>query len=123
MNDQLADATRRRSQDTRARAREAIRKLDRNGDAVNYVTVARAANVSRSLLYRDPTLRQEIETLRAPDHNPAPRRPTAQRMSAASREERLASLHDEIRTLRSENRALRERLAAVLGEDRANHTQ
>lgn len=122
MNVHLDTATRRRSQDTRARAREAIRELDRNGDAVNYVTVARAANVSRSLLYRDATLRQEIDRLRAPDHSPAPRRPAAQRMSAASREERVTCLQDEIRALRSENRALRERLATVLGEDRANHT-
>ncbi|GAA3606498.1 hypothetical protein GCM10022199_07880 [Marihabitans asiaticum] len=48
--------------------------------------------------------------------------PAAQRMSAASREERVTCLQDEIRTLRSDNRALRERLATVLSEDRANHT-
>jgi hypothetical protein len=41
-------------------------------------------------------------------------------MSQASRNELLANLRSEIKTLREENRALRARLADVLGEQRAS---
>lgn len=118
----LAEATRRRSEDTRARARAAFRKLDHDRETVNFATVARAAGVSRSLLYRDPTLRQQIETIRSPQPTATPRPPAAQRMSPASREQRLTTLQDENRALRQENHNLRERLAAVLGEERTSRT-
>lgn len=118
----LAEATRRRSKDTRARARAALRKLDHDRETVNFATVARAAGVSRSLLYRDPTLRQQIETIRSPQATATPRPPAAQRMSPASREQRLTTLQDENRALRHENDNLRERLAAVLGDERTSRT-
>jgi len=45
--DTLAAATLRRCTDTRERAREALRRLDREGTPVTFVAVAKAANVSR----------------------------------------------------------------------------
>lgn len=85
---------------------------------INYVNVAEAAGVSRSLLYRDPELRKEIDHLRDRARTIAPRQPASQRMTQASREELNAALRTEIQTLRKENHTLRIRLAAVLGEDR-----
>jgi hypothetical protein len=41
-------------------------------------------------------------------------------MSQASRDELLANLRSEVKTLREENRALRARLADVLGEQRSS---
>lgn len=116
----LAAATRRRAEQTRSRARDALRRLDRQGTAITYAAVARAAGVSRALLYRDPELRETINKLR--DHSPATtaaRQPAAQQMSAASREELLATLRHDVKTLREENRALRARLATALGDERA----
>jgi hypothetical protein len=40
-----------------ARARQAIRQLDQSGHLVNFRTVAIEAGVSRSWLYREPTIR------------------------------------------------------------------
>lgn len=114
----LAAATRRRATDTRARARAALRRLDREGSVINYVTVANAAGVSRALLYRDPELRKEIDHLRDRARTTAPRQPASQRMTQASREELDAAMRTEIQALRRENHALRIRLATVLGEDR-----
>jgi hypothetical protein len=62
----LQAATLRRSTATRAQARAAIRRLDQQGATINYVTVAAAGGVSRSLLYRDPELRAEIAASAAP---------------------------------------------------------
>jgi hypothetical protein len=115
----LAAATRRRVTDTRERARTALQRLDREGSTINYVTVARVASVSRALLYRDPELRAAINRLRSPNRTTAPRQPATQRMTQTSREELLATLRAEVHTLRTENQALRARLAAVLGEQRA----
>lgn len=122
MSTQLAAATRRRAEQTRERARAALRLLDRDGAPITYVAIAKAAGVSRALLYRDPELRDAINKLRDRTPPGTPRRPVAQRMSQASRDELLASLRDEVKTLRQENHALRQRLATVLGEERAHTT-
>lgn len=116
----LAAATRRRVTDSRQRARTALKQLDREGTVINYVSVAEAAGVSRALLYRDPDLRTEIDRLRQRTQpSVAPRQPSAQRMSQASRAELIATLREETRTLRAENQTLRGRLGALLGEQRA----
>jgi len=115
----LHAATLRRATDTRARARATIRRLNQQGATINYVTVAEAAGVSRSLLYRDPELRAEIERLRNPALTSTPRQPAAERMSQASRDELHAALRHEVKALRRENQALRTRLATTLGEQRS----
>ena len=114
----LAAATQRRVNQTRDRARAALRRLDREGTPITYTGVAKAAGVSRALLYRDPELREEINKLRDHSRAKTPRPPAAQRMSQASRDELLATLRAEVQALRQENRTLRERLATVLGEQR-----
>jgi hypothetical protein len=114
----LQAATLRRITATRARARAALRRLDQQGATINYVTVAKAAGVSRSLLYRDPELRADVDRLRRPGVTTAPRQPSAERMSQASRDERHEALRSEVTDLRQQNQALRRRLAILLGEQR-----
>lgn len=60
-----------RADDSSERARSAPRRLDRDSVPVTVVAVARAAAVSRALLYRDPDLGVEIERLRSPAHSQA----------------------------------------------------
>lgn len=115
---QLHAATLRRATAARTRARAAPRRLDKQGAPINYVTVADAGGVSRSMLYRDPELRAEIDRLHDPARTTATRRPAAERMTQASRDERDAALDCEIKELRNENQALRSRLATVLGKQR-----
>jgi len=107
-----------RSRGNLTRARATLRRLNHQGATINYVTVAEAAGVSRSLLYRDPELRAEIDRLRNPALTTTPRQPAAERMSQASRDELHAALRHEVKDLRRENQALRARLAATLGEQR-----
>lgn len=114
----LAEASQQRSALTLERARQAIRHLDQAGQPVTFCAVAAEANVSRSWLYREPTIRTEIERLRAA--RPAlPRVPAAQRPSSESLHQRLDAVREEISRLRDENRNLREQLARKLGHDRA----
>jgi hypothetical protein len=115
----LAAATRQRADQTRARARAAIRRLDHDGAAVTFTAAATAANTSRSLLYRDADIRAEIQRLRARAALSPSRLPAAERTSDASVHQRLATLLDDNHALRDENRKLREHIAVLLGGQRA----
>jgi hypothetical protein len=87
------------------------------GDPVTFAAVARAAGISRSWLYRQPDLRNEIRRLRT--STPA-RVPSAQRPSDDSHRRRLEATLDEIQRLKAENHQLRQRVAERFGQQRAN---
>ena len=118
----LADATRHRAETTRQRAQAALRRLDRDGTPVTFAAVAAAADVSRSLLYRDPDLRAEIDRLRTRALLGMTRPPAAERSSDPSLRQRLAAALEDNRTLRDENHQLRDQIAVLLGEQRAATT-
>ncbi len=114
-------AARRRSDDARRRAVTALRRLDADGQPVTFSTVASAAGVSRSWLYAQDDLREQIGRLRtrqqqAPSSPPVPDR---QRATPASLLRRLEAATVRIRVLESENRQLRDALERALGEQRA----
>jgi hypothetical protein len=117
----LVAAARRRALETRQRAIAALRRLHAAGQPGSFDAVARAARVSRSWLYGQRDLREEIQRLRAlSGWAPAsPPIPVRQRASQASLRRRLEAAGAEIRRLREENQELRERLAWTLGELRA----
>lgn len=118
----LAAATQHRVETTRLRARTTLRQLDQDGIPITFAAVATAAGVSRSLLYRDPDLRAEIERLRTRDPQAPIRRPAAERASDASLAQRLTAALDDNRRLRDENHQLRHQIAVLLGERRAANT-
>jgi hypothetical protein len=95
----LAQANARRHQATLAAARHAIEQLQREGQAINYTSVARTAGVSRPWLYRQHQIRDLISQLR----------------------QRLDTARAEITRLRTENRSLREQIARQLGLQRTQH--
>jgi hypothetical protein len=123
----LVQAARRRSQATRERAIQAVRRLAATGAPVTFEIVARSAGVSRSWLYVQPDLRVEIQRLRAKaaltaSASPPTPIPVGQRASEASLRRRLEAALKTNRRLAKENQELREQLAIVLGERRAAGT-
>ena len=118
----LAAATQHRAETTRQQARAALRRLDTDGSRITVVAVATAAGVSRSLLYRDPHLRAEIDRIRARVPLGATRRPAADQASDASLQQRLATALEDNQTLREHNRRLTEQIAVLLCEQRATTT-
>lgn len=114
--DSLAKANARRHQSALVAAQDAIELLCREGTAVNFGAVSRAAGVSRAWLYRQADLRDSIGRLRSAP--PAPP-PTAQRASTSSLGQRLDTARAEVARLRAENNMLREQLARQLGVKRA----
>jgi Family of unknown function (DUF6262) len=114
-------AARQRAEQTRVRAITALRHMDTTGRTINFDTVAREADVSRSWLYTQDDLRAEIERLR--DHRrpvtPSTAVPDRQRASDASLLRRLEVATARIRHLEQENALLRDALARALGDRRA----
>lgn len=116
----IVAAARRRTEATRSRAIAAIRTLDATGRAVSFDAVARTAGVSRSWLYTQPDLREEIDRLRSlRSDRRASLPPARQRASDESLRRRLEAATTRLRQLEEENRQLRDQLARALGEQRA----
>ncbi len=117
----IVAAARQRHEATLRRAHDAIRRLDQAGAQVSFQAVARAADVSRAWLYRQPGLRGEIERLRR-DRTGQGREsvpPSAQRASNDSLQRRLEAAIEEIRRLKKDNQSLRDQIARLHGQRRA----
>jgi hypothetical protein len=119
----LIATARRRHEITRAKAIQALRDLERDGTPINFATVAHAAGVSRSWLYNENDLREEITRLRETTRRSViPAIPATQRASDASLRRRLALAEQRIQALRRDNETLRRQLAHALGEKRRADT-
>jgi hypothetical protein len=116
--DPLSKAAARRHELTRSRAIQALRELDRAGAPVTFAGVARAAGVSRSWLYTQPDISDQIRRLRKLA-NGAGAIPASQRATDASLSARLASALQRNKQLADENARLRRQLARALGDQRS----
>jgi hypothetical protein len=119
-------AAKRRHELTRAKAIQAIRELDRAGTAVTFAAVAGQAGVSRSWLYSQPDIRDQIQQLRDTTSRSATAPiPASQRASdtsllrrlEAARTEREKLVGERARMLQERDR-LRRQVARMLGEQR-----
>jgi hypothetical protein len=116
----LAAAAARRHQLTRARAIQALRELDRAGSPVTFASVARAAGISRSWLYTQPDIRDQIQQLRGTrSPGPASAIPASQRATDTSLRARLTTSLQRNQQLAEENARLRRQLARALGDHRS----
>jgi hypothetical protein len=80
--DRLREAAQARHESTLLRATSALQRMARRGEAVTFRQLAETAGVSRSWLYRQPQLREEIDRLRRPTRKPALRRASHNRFVA-----------------------------------------
>lgn len=117
----LIKAARQRHEHTRAKAIAAMHELDRSGAVLTFESVARHAGVSRSWIYTQTDLKDEIRRLRA-QYRPEPSTPvpTGQRASDDSLRRRLEIANRRNRELADENQRLRRQLACALGQNRGN---
>jgi hypothetical protein len=110
---------------TRAKAIQALRELDRAGTPVTFASVAQAAAISRSWLYTQPDISDQIRRLRrqADDAGFVGAIPAGQRATDASLRARLTAALDRNRQLADENARLRRQLAAAPGDQRFTRTR
>ena len=123
--DPLSQAAARRYELTRAKAIQALRELDRAGAPVTFAAVASAAGISRSWLYTQPDIRDQIRRLRGKTDGAgsAGAIPAGQRATDASLRTRLTAALTRNQRLTDENTQLRRQLARALGEQRSSRTR
>jgi len=119
--DPLYESATRRHELTRSRAVQALRELDRAGTPVTFAKVAQAAGVSRSWLYTQPDISNQIRRLRQKTDGAgsAGAIPAGQRSTDASLRARLTAALDRNKQLADENARLRRQLARALGDQRS----
>ncbi len=118
--DPLCEAAARRHELTRAKAVQALRELDRAGTPVTFAGVAQAAGISRSWLYTQPDIRDQIQRLRnSTSRIPGVPVPAGQRSTDTSQRARLTAALQRNQALADENARLRRQLARALGDQRS----
>ena len=122
--DPLAAAAARRHELTRAKAIQALRELGRSGQPVTFASVATAAGISRSWLYTQADIRDQIRQLRdTRSRDTAGAVPASQRATDSSLRARLTAALTRNQALADENAQLRRQLARALGDQRSARTR
>jgi hypothetical protein len=117
----LAQATRRRAAQARARAERALATAGRTGHPTTVAGLAKTAGVSRSWLYVQPDLIAAIRRLQ--QRQPSPDRNGPQPASVTSLRQRLDTALARIKQLRADNADLTRQLEIAHGEiRRLRHT-
>lgn len=114
--DRLAQHARARHEQTLQQAHAALTSMASDGEAITVSLLASKAGVSRSWIYTQPELRDQIERLQSQTRTGAPRRDATNGASEESLRRRLALAHQRIAQLRTENQQLRQSLARAHGQ-------
>lgn len=116
----LIAAAKQRHEQTLAKAIAALHHLDQTGAQISFAAVAEHAGVSRSWLYTQTDLKDEIRRIRALREPKSTARLRRQEpASDASLRNRLSLAHHRIRELDDENDRLRSQIAHLHGQLRA----
>jgi hypothetical protein len=116
----LIEAAKRRRVETLDRARRALKELGETGTQHTVTQIAAHAGVSRSWLYAQPELRDKLRQLTTISGAAELAPVRTERASDASLRQRLTLAHQRIRELDHENRQLRNQIAQLHGQLRAN---
>jgi hypothetical protein len=97
------------------RTDEALKQMVREGQRVDFSTVAKAAGVSVAWLYREKAFKQRIESLRA-GFSTQSSSPLMVKATDASKEAILTTLRQRIKNLEIENQELKRQLEVAYGQ-------
>ena len=114
--DGLVNHAHRKSQNTAEKVNEAIQRLIKNKEKVNFNSVSEESGVSKAYLYTHPDIRDRIETLRKQQEGlPSPKQ-VKREMTDASKDVVIAAKNKRIKELEEENRLLKQELQKVRGK-------
>lgn len=117
----LLEHAQRKSEAVQKRVHQAIDQLLREQQIVNFNTVAKAANVTKSYLYAHQDVRERIEVLRTQQSHERLERQWTERQQHQAKTDRtkdvlLAAKDRRIKALEVENRKLKEDLKVAYGK-------
>lgn len=110
----LQESAKQRSQEALKRTNEAINSLVKEGKAITFQSVAKAAGVSVAYLYKYDSLKQRIDQLRKQQF-PIKGLPSKQPASDDSKMAIIKTLKERIRKLEAENKELRDHIEVAQG--------
>ncbi|MBD2569882.1 DUF6262 family protein [Anabaena lutea] len=97
-----------------AKTDKAIQQLIKDKKKINFNTVAEAADVSKAWLYKEPVIKQRIQSLREQCLEEK-KLPPQERTSESSWKAKYQTLKDRLQRVEAENRGLREQLEVAYG--------
>ncbi len=111
----------RKAEETQKRVHQAIDRLLREQQTVNFNTVAKAANVTKSYLYAHQDVRERIDALRIQQGQERIEQQWTERQQHQARTDKtkevlLAAKDRRIKALEAENRQLKEELKVARGK-------
>ncbi|AST00139.1 transposase [Geobacillus thermocatenulatus] len=95
---------------------EAIKRLIRANESINFNSVAKEAGVAKATLYNHPELRERIETLRQQQAQAPTAKQIKREMNESNKDALIESLKRKIKKLEDENKQLREQLKVAYAE-------
>jgi CHAT domain-containing protein len=114
--EQLKAIHKSRKASTYQKVDEAIKRLIRAYQSINFNSVASEAGVAKATLYNNPELRDRIETLRQQQAQPPTPKQIKREMDDNNKDALIASLQRRIKKLDGENKELREQLKVAYAE-------
>ncbi len=105
-----------RKAQTAKKVDEAIQRLVKNKDRINFNSVAEEASVSKAYLYTNQEIRQRIENLRKQQEGLPSARQVKREMTDASKDAVIAAKNKKIKELEDENKRLKEELQKLRGK-------
>lgn len=106
----LEASWRKRSDEAQAKALNAIKELQANGEPVNFNTVHLKSGVSKNYLYTNETVRKEIESQRTVEASKAGARHKKYDRTSKSKDVLIEAKDKRIARLEEENHQLRQEL-------------
>lgn len=95
---------------------EAIKRLIKAKESINFNSVASEAGVSKATLYNNPEIRQRIESIRQQQAQVPTPKQIKREMDENNKDAIIASLKRKIKKLEEENKELREQLKVAYGD-------
>ncbi|MFJ8099974.1 DUF6262 family protein [Lysinibacillus sp. NPDC096212] len=95
---------------------EAIKRLIRANEKINFNSVASEADVSKATLYNNKAFRSRIETLRNQQSQVPTPKQVKREMNESNKDALIASLKRKNQKLEEENKQLREQLKVAYAE-------
>lgn len=102
------------SQKTREKVDKAISKFSIEGKAINFNSIAKEANVSKSWLYKEHDIRQRIESLR--ERQITSNVVSKPKKSSRSEEILIKTLKRRVMELKKENKKLQNQIQKLYGD-------
>ena len=107
---------RKRKEQTYQKVDQAIKRLVRANENINFNSVASEAGVAKATLYNHPDIRERIENLRQQQSKSPTQKQIRREMDDTNKEAIIASLKRRIKKVEEENKNLRQQLKVSYAE-------